>query len=146
MLAVFDQPAALNGDDSVGAAHRRQAVSDDEHGAPFGDLIHVLLNHALALVIERARRLIEDEDAWIADQCARDRDALALPAREARAALADDGVIAFGQFQDEVLRARKRRRCDDPLHRYGRVRERNIVAHRSIEQNVLLQHDAHLPA
>ena len=44
------------------------------------------------------------------------------------------------------MRACKRGRCDDPLHRHGRVRECNVVAHRSIEQNVLLQHDAHLPA
>ena len=146
MFAVLSESAAIDGDDPVGAAHRRQAMSDDEDGAPLGDLLHVLLDDPFALVVKGARRLIENEDVRIADQSPRDRDALALPAREARAALADDGVIAFGQFQDEVMRACKRGRCDDPLHRHGRVRERNIVAHRSIEQNVLLQHDAHLPA
>src|SRR5262245_52183543 len=33
MRAVLDQAAALDGDDAVAAAYRREAVSDDEHGA-----------------------------------------------------------------------------------------------------------------
>ena len=45
--------------------------------------LHVLLDDALALIIERAGRLVEDQDARIDDQRAGDRDALALPAGEA---------------------------------------------------------------
>ena len=69
-------------DDAVGAPHGREPVRDDEHRAPLGDLAHVLLDDALALVIERARRLVEDQDARIGDQRARDGDALALAARQ----------------------------------------------------------------
>jgi hypothetical protein len=47
---------------------------------PARDLPHVLLDDALALVVERARRLVENENPWIGDEGARDRDALALPA------------------------------------------------------------------
>ena len=54
--AVLDKPAALNGHDAVAGAHRREAVRDDEHRAALGDLAHVLLNDALALVVERAAR------------------------------------------------------------------------------------------
>ena len=81
--------------------------------------LHVLLDDALALVVERARRLVEDQDARIGDQRAGDRDALALAAREAAAALADDRVVAFRQLQDEVVRAGELRRRDDALDRHA---------------------------
>ena len=82
---------------------------------PLGDPLHVLLDDPLALVVERARRLVEDQDARIGNERAGNGDALALTARERAAALADDGVIAFRQLQDEVVRARERRGVDDAL-------------------------------
>ena len=88
---------------------------------PLAISLHVLLDDALALVVERAGRLVEDQDARIGDQRAGNGDALALAARKRRAALADDGVVAFGQFEDEVVRAGERRRGDDPLHRHGGI-------------------------
>ena len=38
-------------------------------------------------------------------------------------------------------------RCcgDDPLDRHGGIGQRDIVAHRAVEQHVVLQHDADLP-
>src|SRR5437667_5915561 len=36
--AVFDDAAALDGDDAVGAPHGRQAMGYDEHSPPSGDL------------------------------------------------------------------------------------------------------------
>ena len=48
---------------------------------PCGDLRHVLLDDPLAFVVERAGRLVEDQDARIGDQRAGDGDALALAAR-----------------------------------------------------------------
>src|SRR6516162_1736438 len=106
MAAVLDQPAAFDGDDAIGRAHGRQTMRDNEHRASFGDTLHVLLDHPLAFIIQRARGLVEDQHARIHDQCARDGDALALSAGQAAAALPDDGVIALGQFQNELGRAR----------------------------------------
>jgi hypothetical protein len=68
VVAVLDEAAALDGDDAVGAAHGREAMGDDQHGAALRDLAHVLLDDALALVVERAGRFIEDEDARIGDE------------------------------------------------------------------------------
>ena len=52
---------------------------------------------ALGLGVEIADGLVQDEDRCPAQQHAGDGDALALPAGEAGAALADDGVPAAGQ-------------------------------------------------
>ena len=104
------------------------------------------LDDALALVVERAGRLVEDQDARIGDQRAGDGDALALAARKAAAALADHGVVALRQLEDEVMRAGELRRLDHPLHRHAGIGERDVVADRAVEQHVLLQHHADLAA
>ena len=96
MGAVLDQAAALERDDAIRRPHGREPVRDDQNRPPLGDLLHVLLNDALALIVEGARRLIEDQDARVGDERAGNGDALALAAREGRAALADDRVVAFG--------------------------------------------------
>src|SRR6516165_406433 len=54
--AVLDQAAALEGDDAVARAHGREPVRDHQNGAPLCNLLHVLLNDALAFIVERARR------------------------------------------------------------------------------------------
>ena len=96
MGAVLDQAAALDGDDAIGHPQRGEPMRDDEHRSALRDLRHVLLNDALALVVERACRLVENQDARIGNQRAGDGDALPLAAGQAAAALTDDRVIAFG--------------------------------------------------
>ncbi len=80
VTAVLNQPAALEGDDAVGCPNRGQPVRDDHNRAALGDLFHVLLDDPLALIVERAGGLVEDQDARIGNQRARNRDALALAA------------------------------------------------------------------
>ena len=60
-------------------AHGRQTVGNDEHGSAAGDLLHVLLDYPLALIIERTRGLVKNQNARIGDEGASDRNALALP-------------------------------------------------------------------
>src|SRR5437879_12696120 len=105
MAAVFDDPATFNGDDAIGVTYRGQPVGDDEDRTAGGDFFHVFLDRSLAFVIERAGRLIEDLDAGIRHQGAGNRNALALTARQAAATFANEGAVALGQFQDEVVGA-----------------------------------------
>ena len=53
-----------------------------------------LLDHRLVLGIDRGQRLVQHQDRRIAQHGAGDRDALALPARQLDAALADHRVVA----------------------------------------------------
>ena len=105
-----------------------------------------MLNDALAFVIERTRRLVEDQDARVGRERAGNRDALTLASGERRAPLADDRVVTLGQLENEFVRARKRRSRDDALHWHRRVGKRDVLAHRAVEQHVLLQDDADLTA
>src|SRR5216683_2625638 len=144
--AVLDEPAAVDGDDAVGVAHRREAMGDDEHGAVLRDLLHVGLDHPLAGIVEGAGCLVENQYARVHHQGAGDRDPLALPARQARAALADDRVVGLGHFEDEFMRAGELGDGDDPLDRHRWLGQCDVVAHRAVEQHILLQHDPDLPA
>src|SRR4051795_4832308 len=65
--AVLDQPSAFDGDDAVGMAYRREPVRDDQHRPAGGNLAHVALDDVLALVVQRAGGLVEDQDAGIGD-------------------------------------------------------------------------------
>src|SRR5260370_17756220 len=95
MGAVLDQAAALERDDAIRRPHGREPVRDDENGAPLGDLFHVLLNDALALIVEGARRLIEDQNARGGDDRPGNGAALALAARTRRSPLAPAPAVAL---------------------------------------------------
>src|SRR5690348_8114647 len=100
MVTVLDDAARLERDNAVGGAHSGQAVRDDENGPACRDLLHVPLNGSFALIVECTRRLVEDENPRVRDERASHGNTLTLAAREARAAFADDGVVAFGQGED----------------------------------------------
>src|SRR5262249_45356056 len=59
---------------------------------------------------------------------------------------ADNGVISLRQFEHELVGAGELSGVDYPLDRHTPIGERDIVANRAIEQDVLLQHDTELPA
>ena len=74
-------------DDGVGHAQRLLLIVRDEHERDAGGLLDVLelLLHILAqLQIERGERLVEQQHARAAHECARDGDALLLSAGQAR--------------------------------------------------------------
>ena len=127
-------------------AHRREPVGDDDHRASAHDRAHVLLDDPLALVVERRGRLVEDQNARIGGQRAGDGDALALAARQVRAALLDHRVVALRQLGDELVGAGEPRRLHHQRPRHRRIAERDVLVDRAVEQDVLLQHDADLAA
>ena len=62
----------------------------------------------LAFIVERAGRLVEHQQRRIAQQRARQDDALALAARKAGAALADRAVEPAGRLVDHAIGAGQR--------------------------------------
>ena len=144
--AGFDDLAAAHADDAVAVAHCGETVGDDDDGAAAHDRAHVALDDALALVVERRGRFVEDEDARIGDQRAGDGDALALAAGEIGAALLDDRVVALRQLGDELVGAGEPRRLHHQRARRGGIGQRDVLVDRAVEQHVLLQHDADLAA
>ena len=104
-------------------------MGNEEHRASPAHMSEVTLNNGFGLVVESTGGFVEDEDARIADQRARNRQALTLAAGEGTAVLAHQGIVAFGQLQDEVVRSSEFGGLDNALHGHARFRQRNIVTH-----------------
>ena len=81
----------------------------------------------LRVGIEVRGRLVEDHEARIAQERARDRDALPLAAAQPDPVLADGRLVAVGQVIDELVRAGRAGGLDDRLRRRVRSGEPDVV-------------------
>ena len=90
--ALLDDAAVVHHDDPVGAADGGEAVGDDDRRAVVHQPLERLLDQPLGFGVERGGRLVEQQDRRVAQQRAGDREALALAARQPRAAFAQEGV------------------------------------------------------
>ena len=146
MAAARDDAAGFEDDDLVGERDRRETVRDD-HGRPAAHrLAQPDADLRLGCGIHGRRRVVEDQDPWVEHERARDREALALPAREGDAALADDGGVTIGKPLDELVRLREPGRVDELLLRRLRPAEREVLANRRREEEGILRDDADLAA
>ena len=82
VVAVGDDAAVVEHDDLIGERDRREAVGDHEGRAPGHRLVERQLDLLLGRGVDRGGRVVEDQHARVGEQRARDRDALALAARE----------------------------------------------------------------
>ena len=78
-------------------------MGDDQHGAVVCQFLQRFLNRFFALVIQGTGGFVEDDDRRILQEDTRNAQALFLSAGEFDAALADVGVVSFGQADDEVM-------------------------------------------
>lgn len=76
--------AHLNNRNLVGSTDGRQPVRDHDGGASFRQALQRVLHQALADGIERTGSLIEQQDAWVLDKCARNCHTLLLPTTAAQ--------------------------------------------------------------
>src|SRR5574341_1990920 len=82
VAAALDDAAPLEHDDAVGALDGREAVRDNDGGAPAHQGVERRLHLALGLGVERGGGLVEDQHRGVLEEGACDRQALALPAGE----------------------------------------------------------------
>ncbi|MCY1559344.1 hypothetical protein D9M68_963700 [compost metagenome] len=60
--------------------------------------------------------------------------------------LADHGVVAFGQFADELVGTCQLGCMNHGVQRRGRIDDGDVLAHAAVEECVLLQHHTNLPS
>jgi hypothetical protein len=83
--------------DAVGVADGGDAVRDEDGGASAHDVAQVVEDPVFGVRVDAGERVVENENAGIANQGAGDGGALLLAAGEGDAAFADHGVVAFGK-------------------------------------------------
>ena len=143
---ALDRLAAGEDDDLIHLDDRRQAMRRPDHGPALGDLEQRAVDRGLRGLIERRRRLVQQQHRGIADDGAGNGDALALAARERIAAFADRGVVLLRQAHDVAVDFGLARRLHDLLVARAFLAEPDVFPDRHVEQHVLLEHYRHAPA
>ena len=113
MAPRLDDAAAFDDVDEIGGDDRRQPVGDDERGPPAHEARERPLDLPLGLGVEGGGGLVEQQDGGVLQHGARDRQALALAARQLDPVAPDPGVVAVGKGHDEVVGPGVARRLDD---------------------------------
>src|SRR5271156_1935073 len=106
MGAALDDVSAFDNQNLIGAADGREAMRDHERGAALHEEAESLLDHGFGFGVEGRGCLVEDEDARVGQNRARNRQALALASRKLDATLANDSVVAVGEALGEFVDAR----------------------------------------
>src|SRR5439155_17157347 len=100
------------------------------------------LDPRLGCGVDRGGGVVEDQHARIDYERPRDRDPLALSARERDPALADHRVVAVWKLGDELVRLRQAGGALDLLVARVLTTETDVLAHRRREQERVLRDDA----
>src|SRR5262249_31828243 len=80
------------------------------------------------------------QDRIVSNDCPRDADALALPARKRVAAIANERVVTLRHLRDEAVRVREFRGRNDLIARRSAFAVGDVVRHASAEEHRLLQY------
>ena len=141
-----DFVAVVHHHDAIGLQHGRQPMRDDDGGAALHEFLERLLHQPLGFRIQRTGGLVEQQNRRILEDGARQRDALALAARQPRAALAEECVVALRQLAQKFIGGRgDRGRLDLRIAR-RRAAVADILARAGAEQHRFLRHQADLRA
>src|SRR5438045_2858778 len=109
-------------------------MRDDESRAAGTQRPEAVLDHRLTLAVEARGGLVENQDAWIGEDRARDRHPLALSAGEPHAALADDRIVLLFERFDEFVAVRDAADRFDLFSIGVRFGERDVLRNRPVEE------------
>ena len=146
MRAGRDDFAVIENDDRRGVADRGKTVRDDQDGFADDELLERELDGGLAVAVEGAGGLVEDENGGVAEEGAGEGEALFLSARETRAAFADEGFVASGKTEDKLVRVGGAGGgLDLGAGSFG-ARDEEIVVDRVVEKDGVLGDDGDVAA
>src|SRR5688500_3959563 len=140
---LHDSPP-VHDDNSVGPLDRGQAVSDDQRRPMFHQIAERELDHPFGFRIQRRRRLIENEQRWVPQNCARDGQPLPFSAGKLDAFLPHHRPVALRKPLDELVRIRESRRLHDRSLARMLFSKRDVVEYRVVEEDHLLGDNADL--
>src|SRR5439155_16310320 len=140
IATAFSNLSTFEHDNLINVTQGTQAMRDHNHCTPDDELIERAHHFSLSLDIQGRRRLIEDQERGIAQDCACDSNALALTAREIFALFADQAVIAAKFIHDNIVDISFPRRLYDLLWSGARFTDGDILCDRALKEHRVLEH------
>jgi hypothetical protein len=142
VIADGGQPPAVENDDTLRLQYGGQAMRNDQHRTAIHEAIEGLLDEALTLRVQRARRLVKEKQSRVAEESARNSDALPLAARQPHPSLTEICAVALRQTLDKFHgRGRVRRSANLRLRRPGAA-VADIIENVGREDRRVLSHEA----
>lgn len=102
MASAFDDTSAVENEDFIGVLDGREAVGDDKAGAVRQEVVEGFLNEAFGGGIHAGGCFIENQDWWVLEEGAGDRDTLFLTNTETDAAFSDGRVKPLRKTAHEI--------------------------------------------
>src|SRR5271155_3304898 len=93
--SALNYSSLLNNQYLIGTPNRREPVCDHEGGAPLHQKVEPALDQSLRFRVQRTGSFVEDEDAWVSQDSAGNRDPLTLAAGQLDPALSDNRVVSL---------------------------------------------------
>lgn len=106
MRALLEHDATAHDEDAVSVLDCGEPMRDGDGGAAGGSLVERVLDNTLRLGVEGGGSLVQEQDARVGDNGAGDGNTLLLTTRQKETALADHGVVGFGELRNEAVRIR----------------------------------------
>src|SRR5579871_1047860 len=139
--ALYDL-SLLHDHNLVGASDGRKTVSNHKSCASLHEIRKALLDHLLGFGVEAGSCFVENQNARLGQDRARDRNSLTLASRKFHAALADNRLVLVGKGFRKFIHASNAAGAQDLLFVGIRARESDVLANGPVEQERFLQHDS----
>src|SRR5689334_21158424 len=114
---MLGHPATIEDENTVGLAQRCEAMGDRNCGATAGESAKRVLNRLLALNVDVAGGLVEDQDWRIIEDRAGNREPLPFTAGKTGAALTKPRVVTEWRVEDKIVDLSSLGRCNRLLGR-----------------------------
>ena len=115
-------------------------MGNDEGRAIGAKTVDRGLDASLGFDVQRRSRLVQNEDWRILQDCAGQRDTLALAARQPVAAIAHDRIVTGDTAFDEVIGRRSTCSFDHVVRRRILAADADVVRDRAVQQTGILEH------
>src|SRR5882672_5419954 len=139
MSPLLDNLAGFDDEDYVRAQHGRQSMRDHDRGAPFHQMTERVEHEFLRFRVQPRRWFVQHQDGSVANDRARNGDALALASGQSYAAFANHRVVTFRHRGDELVGVGEFGGANDFFTRRLGFAVGNILPDRRAEQQTLLQ-------
>src|SRR6266851_1087108 len=146
MRAAFDYLATFQYQDLIRTANRRKTVGDDESRPAPTQRLQSILDQRFAFTVEARGSLVKNQYFRLGENCASNRHALALSARQLHSAFTDNGVIPIGKAVDKLLAVGDAADFDNLFPGGVWVSEADVLRDSAIKQEVILEYYAELTA